>query len=481
MRKTKRYPVKHTNALWQIYDTVSFWKVMKNFVVIQVARYTPFLPVKNWLYRELLSMEVGKHTAFALMVMPDIMFPEKIKVGDNSVIGYNTTILAHEYLIKEYRIGEVPTNSSPPVMPAARFLTTGPSTTTVPPVMYSHAWSPTPSTTASAPDLRTANRSPARPATNSSPPVAPYSTVFPASHGSPASSGRGGDHDTAAAHPLADVVVRPPRSAGARHRPRGTRRTTGPPRRGSARGGAGRRRRAERLADRAAQPRADGPVDVRDRQVDLDRAAVADRRPAPRRTAGRRRGDVGRAATSMATDRRSPRGRRSSGETSRRSAGTSISRGRSRSARPITSSSVRNPRHASRPRTSSATAVMNAATISGVPANFARSSGRWVAIPTGHVSRWHVRTMRQPSASSAAVPNEYSSAPSSAATITSLPVFRPPSTRRRTRDAGRSPPSARCASTRPSSHGSPAFLIDDSGEAPVPPSARRCAPRRRAP
>ena len=35
------------------------------------------------------------------------MFPEKIKVGRNSIIGYNTTILAHEYLINEYRLGEV--------------------------------------------------------------------------------------------------------------------------------------------------------------------------------------------------------------------------------------------------------------------------------------------------------------------------------------------------------------------------------------
>jgi len=52
-------------------------------------------------------MKVGQYTAFALMVMPDIMFPEKIIIGHNSVIGYNTTILAHEYLIKEYRIGEV--------------------------------------------------------------------------------------------------------------------------------------------------------------------------------------------------------------------------------------------------------------------------------------------------------------------------------------------------------------------------------------
>lgn len=35
------------------------------------------------------------------------MFPEKISIGTNTIIGYNTTILAHEYLIKEYRIGNV--------------------------------------------------------------------------------------------------------------------------------------------------------------------------------------------------------------------------------------------------------------------------------------------------------------------------------------------------------------------------------------
>lgn len=107
MRKTNRYPVTHTNSLWQIYKTVSFWKVSKNFIVIQIGRYTPFLGMKNWLYRTFLRMKVGKQTAFALMVMPDVMFPEKIAVGANSIIGYNTTILAHEYLIKEYRIGEV--------------------------------------------------------------------------------------------------------------------------------------------------------------------------------------------------------------------------------------------------------------------------------------------------------------------------------------------------------------------------------------
>ncbi|MFS0636583.1 acyltransferase [Mesobacillus foraminis] len=107
MRKTERYPVKGANSLWHVYKTVPFWKVVKNFIVIQLARYTPFLGVKNWLYRTFLRMKIGEQTSFALMVMLDVMFPEKISVGRNTVIGYNTTILAHEYLIREYRLGDV--------------------------------------------------------------------------------------------------------------------------------------------------------------------------------------------------------------------------------------------------------------------------------------------------------------------------------------------------------------------------------------
>ncbi|AOZ89196.1 acetyltransferase [Bacillus xiamenensis] len=107
MRKTDRYPVKGVNSLRQVYRTVPFLKVIKNFIFIQMARYTPFMGMKNWIYRTFLRMKVGDDTAFALMVMVDLMFPEKITVGRNSVIGYNTTILAHEYLIKEYRLGEV--------------------------------------------------------------------------------------------------------------------------------------------------------------------------------------------------------------------------------------------------------------------------------------------------------------------------------------------------------------------------------------
>ncbi|WP_100405420.1 acyltransferase [Bacillus solitudinis] len=106
-RKTERYPVKSANSLWHIYRTVPFAKVVKNFAVIQISRYMPFLQMKNWLYRRFLRMKVGDETAVALMVMLDVMFPERISIGRNTIIGYNTTILAHEYLIKEYRLGDV--------------------------------------------------------------------------------------------------------------------------------------------------------------------------------------------------------------------------------------------------------------------------------------------------------------------------------------------------------------------------------------
>lgn len=107
VRKVTRYPVEGPNALWQLYRTVSPWKGVKNFIFIQISRYTPVLSIKNWIYRHMLGMRVGEHTAFGLMVMVDVFFPEKITIGRNSVIGYNTTILAHEYMIREYRLGEV--------------------------------------------------------------------------------------------------------------------------------------------------------------------------------------------------------------------------------------------------------------------------------------------------------------------------------------------------------------------------------------
>lgn len=107
MRKTDRFKVTGPNSLWQIYRTISFWKVFKNTLVIVTGRYLPLMGLKRWVYRQLLHMEIGENTAIAFMAMMDILYPEKIHIGKNTVIGYNTTILTHEYLVEEYRLGEV--------------------------------------------------------------------------------------------------------------------------------------------------------------------------------------------------------------------------------------------------------------------------------------------------------------------------------------------------------------------------------------
>ena len=99
-----------------------------------------------------------------------------------------------------------------------------------------------------------------------------------------------------------------------------------------------------------------------------------------------------------------------------------------------------------------------------------RSTGSCVATPTGQVLRWHLRIMMQPSTTSGAVAKPNSSAPSSAPIATSRPVFIWPSACTRMRPRRRFSTSVCCVSARPISHGLPACLIDDQGEAPVPPS-----------
>ena len=121
-------------------------------------------------------------------------------------------------------------------------------------------------------------------------------------------------------------------------------------------------------------------------------------------------------------------------------------------------------------RTSSATKKKKLTTCSGWPLKRRRSSGSWVAIPTGHVLRWQARIITQPVAISGAVAKPISSAPSSAATTTSRPVLSCPSVCTQIRERRSFRTSVCCVSARPISHGIPAKRIDESGEAPVPPS-----------
>ncbi|MEJ7541782.1 acyltransferase [Staphylococcus intermedius] len=106
-RRLKVYPTGRYNALHDLYRYIRFVKLFKNTLIIEITRYVPHVGAKRWMYRHLLKMTVGEKTAFAFKAMPDILYPEKIKIGRNVIIGYNTILLTHEFLTESLRVGEV--------------------------------------------------------------------------------------------------------------------------------------------------------------------------------------------------------------------------------------------------------------------------------------------------------------------------------------------------------------------------------------
>ena len=107
MRDLKKLKVDGENPLWHMYRYISRVKMFKQTVVVEVCRYLPNVKLKHWMYRNLLNMNIGRHSAFAFKVVPDLLHPEYIPIGENCVIGYNTTILTHEFLVDEFRTGHV--------------------------------------------------------------------------------------------------------------------------------------------------------------------------------------------------------------------------------------------------------------------------------------------------------------------------------------------------------------------------------------
>ncbi|MFI8613094.1 acyltransferase [Staphylococcus capitis] len=104
LNKQNRFSI---NPLWQVYKIVKFPKVFKQTCIIEISRFIPSMSLKRYIYLKFLKMTIGQNTSFAYKVSPDLFYPELISVGNNSVIGYNTTILTHEVLVDEWRYGRV--------------------------------------------------------------------------------------------------------------------------------------------------------------------------------------------------------------------------------------------------------------------------------------------------------------------------------------------------------------------------------------
>lgn len=81
-------------------------RVAVQYAVIWIARISPSLRLKTWLFRRL-GMTVGRGVSWGLESTPDVLWPDLITVEDHAIIGYDVTVLCHEFLQDEYRTGEV--------------------------------------------------------------------------------------------------------------------------------------------------------------------------------------------------------------------------------------------------------------------------------------------------------------------------------------------------------------------------------------
>lgn len=94
------------NSLWGWPSIRSPLRVVRNYLVVWLIRIAPSLRLKNWLLG-LLGAEIGTGVSWGLEATPDVFWPELITVGDHAIIGYDATLLCHEFLQDEYRTGEV--------------------------------------------------------------------------------------------------------------------------------------------------------------------------------------------------------------------------------------------------------------------------------------------------------------------------------------------------------------------------------------
>lgn len=102
---TRASPGEH-NSLWHWQKTVPRRRVYTNYLLMRLARGSPSLGLKNWLYRRM-GMKVGRNVSVGLEATMDIFFPELITLEDDAIIGFGATILCHEFLQREYRTGPV--------------------------------------------------------------------------------------------------------------------------------------------------------------------------------------------------------------------------------------------------------------------------------------------------------------------------------------------------------------------------------------
>jgi len=106
MRKVEEHRVGQINSMSYWHTVRSPLRVIPTAFVFEACKFIPSLALKRFLYR-IFGMKLGKNVSVGLRAAFDVFFPELIEIGDNSIIGYDTLILTHEFLVDRWRKGAV--------------------------------------------------------------------------------------------------------------------------------------------------------------------------------------------------------------------------------------------------------------------------------------------------------------------------------------------------------------------------------------
>lgn len=94
------------NSLWYVYRQVNFFRACWNVLWITLARYAPFYRLKNGMLR-LTGARIGKGVSLGFETTLDILYPQRVTIEDDALVGYDTVILCHGYLRGTYQVGDV--------------------------------------------------------------------------------------------------------------------------------------------------------------------------------------------------------------------------------------------------------------------------------------------------------------------------------------------------------------------------------------
>lgn len=80
-------------------------RMFKNYLMVTLCRLMPDNRFRYMIYKKL-GMKIGKNVNF-FGVRMDIIFPELIEIGDNTMIGQDTMLVTHEFLRDHWRKGRI--------------------------------------------------------------------------------------------------------------------------------------------------------------------------------------------------------------------------------------------------------------------------------------------------------------------------------------------------------------------------------------